>query len=129
MNKTRSRESFKQQMRKSMADLRSIMARGQSPSGDGRFTLRTLRIIEPGDHDARSVRRTREALNLSQALFAQLLGVSPALVRAWELGTRRPAAIARRLLDQVHDDPKRFALLVRSSGSHTPPTSRRRKAA
>src|SRR5207244_5992252 len=107
----------------------SIMARGQSPSGDGRFTLRTVQVIEPGNHDARSVRRTREALNLSQALFAQLLGVSPALVRAWELGTRRPAAIARRLLDQVRADPKSFAALVRATRSVTPPTSRRRKAA
>src|SRR5207249_3591150 len=88
VSKVRRPESFKQQMRQSMADLRSIIAHGQSVSGDGRFTVRTVHVTQPGNHDARSIRRTREALNLSQALFAQLLGVSPALVRAWELGTR-----------------------------------------
>lgn len=50
-------------------------------------------------------------LNVSQPVFAQLLGISAVLVRWWERGARSPAPIARRLLDQV--DPKRFLSLVR----------------
>src|SRR5437870_1354396 len=115
MSKARRPESLRQQIHRSMDDLRSIMRRGQSPSGDGRFTARTVQIIEPSFHDAKSVRRMRQALNLSQVLFAQLVGVSPALVRAWELGTRKPAPIARRLLDQIRAEPKRFQDLVRAT--------------
>lgn len=104
---------FREQLRRSMDDLRSIMARGQSPGGSGRFTVRTVEIVEPGVYDAAAIRRLRRSLQLSQALFAQLLGVSVALVRAWELGARSPAPIARRLLDQVRSDPRSFVALVR----------------
>lgn len=115
MSKRNRPASFKQQMRQSMEDLRAIMARGQSPGGDGRFTVRSVAIVEPGAYDAATIRRTRRSLKLSQAVFAQLLGVSTSLVRSWELGTRSPAPIARRLLDEVRADPGRFARLVRSS--------------
>ena len=81
-------QSIRQQLRGSMGDLKTIMARGQTPAGDGRFTVRTVDVVEPSAHDARSVRRIRRSLNLSQSLFAQLLGVSGSLVRAWEHGTR-----------------------------------------
>jgi DNA-binding transcriptional regulator YiaG len=96
-----------------MADLQSIVDRGQSPSGNGRFTVRTIEVIEPSVYSARGIRAVRKSLNVSQALFAQLLGVSPALVRAWELGTRQPAPIARRLLDRVKETPTAFTSLVR----------------
>lgn len=120
--------SFREQMRQSLDDLRSIVEHRQSPTGDGRFTLRTIEIVEPGQYDARSIRRTRRALNLSQGLFAQLLGISGSLVRSWELGTRTPAPMARRLLDQVRADPAKFATLIRRSG-RTPKRSGRNSSA
>jgi DNA-binding transcriptional regulator YiaG len=106
--------SFRKQMKQSMADLCSIMRHGQSPSGDGRFTTRSLEVASPSTYDAKSVRHTRDQLNVSQAVFAEMLGVSGALVRAWELGTRVPSPLARRLLDHMRADPRRFAALVRS---------------
>ena len=105
--------SFKDQMASSMAELQGMMERGASPSGNGRLTVRRIQVCEPGAYDARAIRAARERLNVSQPVFAQLLGVSSVLVRSWERGVRSPAPIARRLLDQVQDDPRHFLSLVR----------------
>ena len=117
MSKRQPTLSFRRQMRQSMEDLRSIMARGQSPSGNGRFTVRTVEVIQPSKYDPKALQKIRQSLNLSQALFAQVLGVSGSLIRSWELGTRTPSAIARRLLDQVRANPAFFASLVRTHQS------------
>jgi hypothetical protein len=74
-------------------------------------------------------------LNVSQAVFARLIGVSDVLVRSWERGARQPAPIARRLLDQIQAYPAQFAPLVHSPSlgarmvSKSPPKHRPRKAA
>lgn len=106
-------QTFREQMARSMAELQTIVARGESPTGDGRLTVRSIQVTEPRQYDAEAIRMTRHRLNVSQPIFAQLLGVSPVLVRSWERGARIPAPIARRLLDQVRDDPARFLCLVR----------------
>jgi DNA-binding transcriptional regulator YiaG len=125
MSRQHRARGFKDQMRQSMADLEWMMSEGKSPTGDGRFTTRTMEVVDPGRHDAKSIRRIRRSLNLSQVLFARLIGVSPALIRAWELGTRSPAPIARRLLDQVRNDPKRFEQLIRVPSGSVKPRVRR----
>jgi putative transcriptional regulator len=67
-----------------------------------RFTVRTAATVpEPGRYDAREVKLLRASLAMSQAVFAQIMGVSVDLVQSWEHGTRKPAPIARRLLDEV----------------------------
>ncbi len=114
--------TFREQMKQSMADLESIRTRGQSPAGNGRFTIRTMEVLEPSRYDARSIKRIRHDLKLSQALFAQFLGVSPALVRAWELGTRQASPLARRLLDQVRAHPAAFAGIIRGAPAVHPPS-------
>jgi putative transcriptional regulator len=105
--------SFREQMAHSMAELQGMIDRGESPSGNGRLTVRRIHVSEPGEYDAKAVRTARARLNVSQPVFAQLLGISAVLVRSWERGARSPAPIARRLLDQVQDDPKHFLSLVR----------------
>jgi len=106
---------FRRQMAQSMAELQGLMERGESPSGNGRLTVRRIRVSDPGEYDAKAIRTARVRLNVSQPVFAQLLGVSAVLVRSWERGIRTPAPVARRLLDQVQDDPSRFLSLVRYS--------------
>ena len=128
MTKRKRLLSFRQQMKQSLADLQSIVDGGESFSGNGRFTVRTIEVAQPSLYSAKSIRSTRKMLNVSQAIFADLLGVSAALVRAWELGTRTPAPIARRLLDQMRAEPRKFADLVRPSESH-PSIRRPRKVA
>lgn len=79
-----------------------------------RFTVRTVEVPdEPGDYDAASVRATRDVLEVSQAVFARLIGVSTKLVQAWEGGDRAPAPIARRLLDAINEDPQKWRAVIR----------------
>jgi putative transcriptional regulator len=67
-----------------------------------RFTVRRVRLItEPTKYDAKSVKKLRDSLAMSQALFASLMGVSVVLVQSWEQGVRTPGRMACRLLDEV----------------------------
>ena len=52
----------------------------------------------------KEVKTIRALLKVSQALFAQFLGVSPQTVRAWERG-QSPSDIACRFMDEIHRDP------------------------
>jgi DNA-binding transcriptional regulator YiaG len=58
-------------------------------------------------YDAAAVRRTRERLGASQAVFAKLVGVSKVLGQSWEQGARKPSKLARRLLDEINRDIER----------------------
>lgn len=81
-----------------------------------RFTVRTAEAPNPpGTYDGRTIRDTREKIGASQALFSSLLGVSVALVQSWEQGHRRPAAWARRLLDEVNRDPAHWRSMMRKA--------------
>ena len=64
----------------------------------------------PRQLSAKEVRRIRQTLNASQALFATYLNVSPNAVRSWEQGTRRPRQAALKLLLIAKKNPR--ALLV-----------------
>lgn len=79
-----------------------------------RFTVRTVELPDdPRSYDAAAVRATRKRLEVSQAVFAKLLGVSTVLVQHWEGGTRIPAMWGRRLLDEVNRDPQHWQALLR----------------
>ncbi|HZK82348.1 MAG TPA: helix-turn-helix domain-containing protein [Humisphaera sp.] len=112
MKKTNRINTFGEQMAQSMSELRSIMSAGASPTANGRLTARTIQVAAPSAYDAKRVKKVREGLNVSQSVFAQLLGVSDVLVRSWERGARSPAPVARRLLDQVREYPEQFSKLV-----------------
>ena len=51
------------------------------------------------------IKEIREELNLSQAVFARLLNVSPSSIRQWELGKRKPTGATRVLLDLLKRSP------------------------
>ncbi|MGH9446739.1 MAG: helix-turn-helix domain-containing protein [Terriglobia bacterium] len=52
------------------------------------------------------IRRIRESLHASQAVFAHFLCVSPKAVQSWEQGTRRPQSTALRLLAIARENPQ-----------------------
>lgn len=52
------------------------------------------------------IRRIRESLHASQAVFAHFLCVSPKAVQSWEQGTRRPQSTALRLLAIAKENPR-----------------------
>jgi DNA-binding transcriptional regulator YiaG len=81
-----------------------------------KFTVRTVRVVpDPANYDAADVRRTRELVGASQPIFARMLGVSAALVRSWECGQRKPAPIARRLLDVIRANPSNWRKMVEAA--------------
>jgi putative transcriptional regulator len=87
-----------------------------------KFTVRTIALaIAPRRYDAADVQRTRKSLKLSQPLFAQLLGVSVKTVRAWEHGSKPPAPIACRFMDEINVAPdhwrSRMLEIFHSKGS------------
>lgn len=77
-----------------------------------RFTVRTVKVADPEDFDARRVRVLRDRIGVSQGVFAKLLGVSTVLVQSWEQGVREPSPLARRLLAEIARDPRRWQRMV-----------------
>lgn len=72
----------------------------------GKRELRTTSLPAPPPRmGAKEVRRLRDSVNASQAVFARFLNVSPQLVQAWEAGRRRPEGAALRLLELGERDP------------------------
>ena len=45
---------------------------------------------------------------MTQATFAEAIGVSVKTVEAWEAGTNKPIGIARRFLSVIKSDPEIF---------------------
>jgi DNA-binding transcriptional regulator YiaG len=98
-----------------LTELVEAVARGDDLSK--RFTVRTVELPDgPSVYDAARIKKTRELLGASQAIFAHLIGVSAALVRSWEQGIREPATIACRLLDEINREPDRWRRMLQSHG-------------
>ena len=72
--------------------------------------LEGIREIKRGDHgritNVPSVAAVRESTGLSQAQFAQLLGVSVRTLQEWEQGRRAPSGAARTLLRIAVKNPR-----------------------
>ena len=63
------------------------------------FTVRKIALkLQPSTVRPQAVKKPRLSLGLSQALFAQRLGVSASTVQAWEQGKRQPDPMACRVL-------------------------------
>jgi putative transcriptional regulator len=73
----------------------------------GKVSLKTYKLEELGDY-----KQIRERLKLSQAAFANLIGVSVRTVRDWEHGKRAPGGPARSLLRIADKNPKAFLSLT-----------------
>jgi putative transcriptional regulator len=76
----------------------------------GAEILQGLREIKRGDFgrviNVPAVANTREKTGVSQARFAQLLGVSVRTLQDWEQGRRAPSGAARTLLLLVARNPR-----------------------
>ena len=67
--------------------------------------VRVVFRTDPGEYPPAAVRKLRDAMGMSQATFAQVIGVSRILVQSWERGVRDPSALACRLLDTISAEP------------------------
>lgn len=64
--------------------------------------------------DSPNVSAIRRHLGLTQQKFAELLGISPATLRNWEQGRRKPEGAARVLLCVAAKYPKAVLETVRA---------------
>jgi putative transcriptional regulator len=75
----------------------------------GNEILTGLRELKRGEHGrvitVPSISSIREGTGLSQARFAQLLGVSVRTLQDWEQGRRAPSGAARTLLMVAAKNP------------------------
>lgn len=91
-----------------------------------RFTVRTYKAdFTPGDYGPDDVRRVRGLLRMSQAVFADFLGVGSNTVRSWEQGSRPPSAIARRFLGEIEADPEHWRKRIARCAVGVPPKAPR----
>lgn len=89
------------------------------------ITVRDVSLkMEPGDYDAEDVKVTRQKLGVSQAVFARLLAVNVKTVQAWEQGGQPPSGIARRLLDEINQEPNRWIAKLKTAMTTKTRTSR-----
>lgn len=65
------------------------------------FDRLCLPVVEP--LTPVQIKQIREAARVSQAVFARLLNTSPSTVQKWEIGQKRPAGTALKLLHLVKD--------------------------
>jgi putative transcriptional regulator len=52
------------------------------------------------------IRAIRQSFNVSQAVFARIINVSPNTVESWEQGVRRPREATLKLLTIAHNHPE-----------------------
>lgn len=73
----------------------------------GNLKLRTAEIsVAPlPDIESTDVKNIRLSLDMTQVIFAAVMGVSVKTVEAWESGTNTPSGTARRMLSLLKSDP------------------------
>lgn len=69
----------------------------------GEMKLKSRTLEEPS-----SAKIIRKKLNLSQSVFASLMGVSPRTIQDWEQGRRTPQGPAKSLLRIAEQHPEIF---------------------
>ena len=84
-------------MHRSMSDLHEIGAVDKQTMRE--FDRRCLTKIET--LSAAEIRAIREKAGVSQAVFAEHIGVTTGLVSKWECGDKRPSRMALKLLAVV----------------------------
>lgn len=59
-------------------------------------------------YEASKIKQIRKSLNLTQMIFAEVLGVSTKTVEAWESGRNKPQGPASRFLQMIEMDKDLF---------------------
>lgn len=80
-----------------------------------KVNLRTTTIEIPDvppEYSKSEVKEVRENLNVSQPIFAQILGVSDGTVKAWESGANPPSGSSARLIQMAKQDPIVFKEII-----------------
>jgi len=104
-------DSFERDLIEGMREVRRAINTGNPISR--KHHSRSIAISSPEPSTPELVRLAREKLGVSQALFGQFLGVSPAAVASWERG-KTPNGTAARILSLIRNDPSYFQGALRA---------------
>ena len=96
-----------------MSEISESIARGLQEALDhtrGKLKLRSryVSVNPPRNFTASDVRKIRDNLNMSQAFFAEIIGVSKKTLESWEYGRGKPNGAASRVLTIAETDPEAF---------------------
>ncbi len=102
MSNNKEEQTLGEELVDGLRELSEAVATGKPLSA--KFTVRTVDLkLEPRQYDALAVKETRDELQVSQAIFAEILAVTPECVEKWEQGRGVPSPMARRLLDLINE--------------------------
>ena len=80
----------------------------------GRVRIVSIPDIEPiAEYSKEKIKEVRKQTNLPQKYFAELIGVTPRAVEAWEAGTRKPTGTAKRLFQLIEKNPNVINSLIK----------------
>lgn len=84
--------------------LNKAVENGESISD--RFTCnRVILDLNPREYTPEMVKKARQILGVSQALFAEFIGVSTSAVQSWEQGANPVPGMACRFMDEIERNP------------------------
>lgn len=114
--------SFGEMLQRGAREAAAHATGDQELSARAQVTRRTLsarhvRLRSPPQPSPHQIREVRHRLDLSQAVFAALLNVSPSTVRAWEQGQRQPNGPSLRLLEIAEHHPTALLIMADQSAS------------
>lgn len=113
---TRKRRTFGERLIASAEDAVQPDRGELEPGRVTRYTAKTAEVGAPPRYDPDQIKGIRNKMELSQALFAAALNVSPETIRAWEPGKRAPQGATLRLLELAENHPQVFLDEIRIRG-------------
>ena len=106
--------SIGSQIARDLRKLNAVVASGKSVCD--KFTCtRVVLNLQPRDYTPEMVKEVRAKLRMSQAIFAQFLGVSASTVQSWEQGQNDVPGMACRFLDEINRNPSYWHRRLRAS--------------
>jgi putative transcriptional regulator len=92
-------------------DLTAVKSIAELPE---KMTVRKVKLdLRPRSLTGKDVQEIRESFGLSQALFAQYLGVGTRTLQDWEQGVRSPTGAVLRVIEEMTDRPEYWAQRLR----------------
>ena len=108
--------SIGQQIVRDLKKLNRVIASGDSVCDH--FTCnRVVLNLQPRVYTPEMVKALRKSLGMSQAIFAQFIGVAPNTLRAWEQGQNPVPGMACRFFDELKEAPEHFRKRIREASS------------
>lgn len=102
MNQNKKNRSVGERLLSGMAEVTEALQKNNFE----KLTVRSIKLdLVPTPYDKALVVETRSLLSVSQAVFAQFLGVSVSTIASWEQGDNKPSDMACRFMDEIRHNP------------------------